>query len=146
MKLSTRARYGVRMMVDLALHQGGEPVLLKDIACRQGVSEKYLSQIVIPLRGAGMVQSVRGAHGGYKLAEKPENITLKQIMEALDGEIFLVDCVNDMKNCSRVGICATRDVWSLLGQKISETLQAVTLSDLVLMQRQKADNNLMNDI
>ena len=133
-------------MVDLAFHQGGESVLLKYIACRQGVSEKYLSQIVISMRSAGMVQSVRGARGGYKLAEKPENITLKQIVEALDGEIFLVDCVNDMKNCSRVGICATRDVWSLLGQKISETLQAVTLSDLVLMQRQKADNNLMNDI
>lgn len=146
MKLSTRARYGVRMMADLALHYGGQPVLLKEIACRQGVSEKYLSQIVIPLRSAGLVQSIRGARGGYKLADEPDKITLRNIVEALDGEIFLVDCVSDMKNCSRVSICPTRDVWSLLGQKISETLQSITLSDLVLMQRQKAENNLMNDI
>jgi Rrf2 family protein len=134
------------MMLDLALHHGGEPVLLKDIACRQAVSEKYLSQIVIPLRSAGLVQSVRGAHGGYKLADKPDNITLRDIVGALDGEIFLVDCVSDMKNCSRVSICPTRDIWSLLGRKINDTLQAITLSDLVIMQRRKADNNLINDI
>ena len=134
------------MMIDLALHHGGEPVLLKDIACRQGVSEKYLSQIVIPLRSAGLVQSIRGARGGYKLGNEPDKITLRDIVEALDGEIFLVDCVSDMKNCSRVSICPTRDAWSLLGQKISETLQSVTLSGLVRMQRQKADNNLMNGI
>lgn len=146
MKLSTRARYGVRMMIDLALHHGGEPVLLKDIACRQAVSEKYLSQIVIPLRSAGLVRSVRGAHGGYKLADKPDNITLRDVVEALDGEIFLVDCVSDMKNCPRVSICPTRDIWSLLGRKIIDTLQATTLSDLVVMQRRKANNNLMNDI
>ncbi|HPD56311.1 MAG TPA: Rrf2 family transcriptional regulator [Smithellaceae bacterium] len=146
MKLSTRARYGVRMMIDLALHHGGEPVLLKDIACRQAVSEKYLSQIVIPLRSAGLVRSVRGAHGGYKLADKPDNITLRDVVEALDGEIFLVDCVSDMKNCPRVSICATREIWSLLGRKITDTLQATTLSDLVIMQRRKANNNLMNDI
>ena len=146
MKLSTRSRYGARMMTDLADHYGGNPVFLKDIAKREDISEKYLSLIVMPLRSAGLIQSIRGAHGGYRLTRKPEEITVRDIWQALEGEICLVDCVQDTKRCSRISTCPTRDIWGMLGEKISETLRSVTLADLVRIRRQKADNNLMNDI
>ncbi|MDP2855211.1 MAG: Rrf2 family transcriptional regulator [Smithellaceae bacterium] len=134
------------MMTDLADHNGSNPVFLKDIAKREDISEKYLSLIVIPLRGAGLIQSIRGAHGGYRLTRKPAEITMLDVLSALEGEICLVDCVKDTKRCSRISTCPTRDIWGMLGQKISETLRSVTLADLVQTRRQKADNNLMNDI
>lgn len=133
-------------MTDLADHNGSNPVFLKDIAKREDISEKYLSLIVIPLRGAGLIQSIRGAHGGYRLTRKPAEITMLDVLSALEGEICLVDCVKDTKRCSRISTCPTRDIWGMLGQKISETLRSVTLADLVQTRRQKADNNLMNDI
>jgi Rrf2 family protein len=146
MKLSTRSRYGVRMMADLAENFGKKPVFLKDIAKREEISEKYLSIIVIPLRGAGLIQSTRGAHGGYTLAKRPEEISLQDIFDALEGKICLVDCVENPKECPRVGICPTRDVWSVLGEKIRETLSSVTLADLVKTRREKAENNIMSYI
>jgi Rrf2 family protein len=146
MKLSTRSRYGVRLMADLADHYGKTPVFLKDIAKREDISEKYLSIIVIPLRNAGLIQSTRGAHGGYVLARLPEEITVGDIYGALEGEVCLVDCVKKSEDCSRAGICPTRDVWSHLSVKIREALDSVTLAALVLTRRQKAENNLMSNI
>jgi len=146
MKLSTRSRYGVRMMADLAENFGKKPVFLKDIAKREEISEKYLSIIVIPLRGAGLIQSTRGAHGGYTLAKRPEEISVQDIFDALEGKICLVDCVDNPKECPRVGICPTRDIWSVLGEKIRETLNSVTLADLVKTRREKAGNNIMSYI
>ncbi|MEE9912715.1 MAG: Rrf2 family transcriptional regulator [Deltaproteobacteria bacterium] len=146
MKLSTRSRYGMRMMTDLADHYGEDPVFLKDAAKREDISEKYLSLIVIPLRGAGLIQSIRGARGGYRLTRKPEEITVRDVWQALEGEICLVDCVKDAKRCSRVSTCPTRDIWGMLGQKISETLKSITLADLVRIRHEKADNNIMNNI
>ncbi len=146
MKLSTRSRYGVRMMVDLADHYGGNPVFLKDIACRQEISEKYLSLIVIPLRGAGLIQSTRGARGGYALSRKPSEITVLDILKALEGDISLVDCVGDEKGCRQSGECATRDVWDALSRSISDTLASVTLAELVERCHKKADNHLMSYI
>jgi len=146
MKLSTRSRYGVRMMVDLADRYGGTPVFLKDIACRQDISEKYLSLIVIPLRGAGLIQSTRGARGGYRLARKPEEITVLDIIKALDGDITLVDCAADENGCRQSGVCATRDVWEVLSRSIRNTLASVTLAELVARYRKKADNDLMSYI
>lgn len=140
MKLSTRSRYGVRMMVDLAGHYGNDPVFLKDIARREDISEKYLSLIVIPLRSAGLIQSTRGAHGGYVLTRPPEKINVGDIIDALEGNICLVDCVKNSRECSRARTCATRDLWSGLSAKIRETLGSVTLADLVRKQREKTDN------
>jgi Rrf2 family protein len=134
------------MMADLAENFGKKPVFLKDIAKREEISEKYLSIIVIPLRGAGLIQSTRGAHGGYTLAKRPEEISLQDIFDALEGKICLVDCVENPQECPRVGICPTRDIWSLLGEKIRETLNSVTLADLVQTRREKAGNNIMNYI
>jgi len=131
MKLSTRARYGVRFMVSLAEKFGQGPAFLKDIAEEQGISEKYLSLIVIPLRSAGLLLSTRGAYGGYHLAREPEKISLKEVVDVLEGESCLVDCVRKPSACPRTEICATRDVWRRLGEKISETLGEVSLGSLV---------------
>ena len=138
MKLSTRARYGVRLMLALARRYGQGSVYLKDVAKGEEISEKYLSQIIIPLRSAGLVNSSRGVYGGYMLSKSPAEITLQQIVEPLEGDC-LVDCVKNPSSCSRVPTCASRDVWTLLGGKISETLGAITLEQLVEMQRQKTE-------
>lgn len=145
MKLSTRARYGVRLMLALASNYGQGTLYLKDIARSEEISEKYLGQIIIPLRGAGLVNSNRGVHGGYTLARAPGEITLRQIVEPLEGDC-LVDCVKNASACSRVSTCASRDVWALLGGKITETLDAITLEQLMRMNRDKAEQSQSSNI
>jgi len=146
MKLSTRARYGVRLMVELATSYDKGPVYLKDIAKIQSISEKYLSLIVIPLRTAGLVKSIRGAHGGYSLAKDPSKITMKEIVDVLEGDCSLVNCVKDPGTCPRVPICASHDIWTIIGEKISETLNSTTLSMLVKMNEEKAGKVIINNI
>ena len=145
MKLSTRARYGVRLMLSLALNYGKGPVFLKDIAKREEISEKYLSLIIIPLRGAGLINSFRGAYGGYTLAREPSKINVKEIVDVLEGDC-LVNCIKDSSACSRISTCAARDIWILLGGKISETLESITLEKLTYMSREKAENSLSHQI
>lgn len=145
MKLSTRTRYGVRLMLALARNYGGGSVFLKDIAREEDISEKYLSQIIIPLRGTGLVNSSRGAHGGYTLARAPGEITLRQIVEPLEGDC-LVDCVNNPAACDRIATCVTRDVWSLLGGRISETLNGITLEQLLLREQDKVEHSASQNI
>src|SRR5512137_407114 len=131
MKLSTKTRYGVRLMVALGLNYGKRPVFLKDIAKRENISEKYLSLIIIPLRGIGLVNSIRGAHGGYNLAKDPSKITLKEIVDVLEGDCSLVNCVKNPSSCSRVPICASHDIWVIVCEKISSILGSITLDMLV---------------
>lgn len=138
MKLSTRSRYGTRFMLDLALNQSNGPVLLKEISKRQEISEKYLSQLVIPLKSRGLINASRGAHGGYRLARTMQEITLKDIVEVMEGDLNLVECVNNPAVCSRVKNCSSRCVWSELGSKISHTLAAVTLRDLVSRHKEES--------
>ncbi len=146
MKISTRARYGTRLMLELALHYDEGPLFLKDIAKAEEISEKYLSQIIIPLRSAGLVNSLRGAHGGYTLSRPPEKITIKDIVEVLEGGFDLVSCTEDASSCSRVSLCVTRGIWSDLGKKISQTLKATTLEDLVMQCKSKKKAALMYNI
>ena len=131
MKLSTRSRYGVRMMYELAKYYGKEPVIIKDIASRQEISEKYLSKLIIPLKGARLVYSARGAHGGYMLARDPSKITLREIIEILEGDITPVECVKNTRACSRIKNCPTRDIWCRLDQSISGFLEGITLKELI---------------
>ncbi|MEN6330486.1 MAG: Rrf2 family transcriptional regulator [Smithella sp.] len=142
MKLSTRSRYGVRFMTALACEDGDNSLLLKDIAAGEGISGKYLSLIVIPLRAAGLINSLRGAHGGYSLARAPQDITLCDIVEALEGETCLVRCVKQPLTCERAAICPARDVWRDLGDKIRETLKSVTIAELA--EKMKENNNKIN--
>jgi Rrf2 family protein len=137
MRISTRARYGVRFLVDLAGRQEGGPVYLKDIARSQEISEKYLSQIVIELKSAGIISGFRGAHGGYVLARDPAEITLKEIVSVLEGDLSVIDCVQNSKSCGRMDKCVSREVWMRLGEVIAETLEAITLADLVRRMREK---------
>ncbi|MBN2224935.1 MAG: Rrf2 family transcriptional regulator [Deltaproteobacteria bacterium] len=139
MRLSTRVRYGVRLMLSLAENWGKGPMMLSDIARRQEISEKYLSLIVIPLRTKGLINSTRGAHGGYELSSPPEQITVEQILEAIEGRPSLVDCIDNGTRCPRAGQCVTRDIWSALGDTITQALDSVSLDQLIEMKRNKSE-------
>lgn len=146
MKISTRTRYGIRLMMALGLDYGRGAVFLKDIAKREDISEKYLSQIIIPLKARGLINSFRGAHGGYVLARDPSQINLKEIFEILEGDLGSVECVKHPSACSRVSICVTRDLWEKLTENISQTLSSITVEDLVKMYREKRDKVAMYNI
>jgi Rrf2 family protein len=133
-------------MVALALNYGKGPVFLKDIAKGENISEKYLSLIIIPLRRVGLVNSIRGAYGGYSLAKEPSQTTMKEIVDVLEGDCSLVDCVKNPSICPRVPICASHDIWAIIGGKISETLSSITLDMLVKMNQEKAGNAMMHNI
>jgi Rrf2 family transcriptional regulator, cysteine metabolism repressor len=146
MKLSTRARYGVRLMLALAQNYGKEPVYLKDIAKQEAISDKYLSLIIIPLRNTGLVSSVRGAYGGYNLSKDPKLINLKEIVDVLEGDCSLVNCVKDPSACPRISTCASHDIWAILEGKISETLSSITLDKMVLMSQEKLEKAINYNI
>lgn len=139
MKLSSKGRYGARLMLDLALHYGNGNglVLLKDIAERQEISEKYLGHLIAPLKAVGLINSSRGAHGGYTLAKAPQDITLAEVVQAVEGNLSVVECVSSPEVCSRVEVCVTRDIWSRLSEKITEVLDSTTLQDMVELHAQK---------
>jgi len=145
MKLSTRARYGARMMFELALHYGQGYCMLKNIARDEDLPEQYLTQVVIPLRTRGLVISERGMKGGYRLAKPPNEITMKDVVETLDGTSAIVECTRDADACDRYPGCVTRKVWSMLDERISEALASVTLQDLVRM-RQAAQTDVSYEI
>ncbi len=144
MKLSTKGRYGVRLMMELAMHYGKKAVALSDISAQQRISQKYLWQLITPLKKAGFISSTRGAHGGYCLTRHPSQINLKEIVVTLEGSLFPAACVEDASVCSRCSICATRDVWEKVGKKIMEVLESVTLEDIIKAQKQKFEKNLLS--
>ena len=145
MKISTKGRYGLRAMIDLASHgRSSTPVFLSEIARRQDVSEKYLEHIFSALQKGGIVKAQRGRKGGYLLNRAADQITLNDIISVLEGPCGnLVDCVNDANSCSKTGTCVTREIWALLGNKIEEILSEYTLASLVRMQQLKTLNDPM---
>jgi len=141
MRLSTKGRYGARAMLDLALNFGKEPVLLRDIATRQEVSEKYLEHSMSSLRNAGLVRSIRGARGGYILAKPPSEIRLSEIMEVLEGSMAPVECVDHPEVCHRTDLCVTRDIWEKLKEAIDDILESTTLEDLAERHKEKESSS-----
>ena len=137
MKISTKARYGTRALLDLALHRSDEPVQLKDIARREVLSPSYLEHLFIPLIAAGILKSTRGARGGIALTRPASEIKLKEIVEALEGPISLVECLSENSECPRSGACATQDIWEELTEAIGNILENTTLADLVEKQKSK---------
>ncbi len=133
MKLSTKGRYGVKSMLDLALHNGEGPVALKSIAERQDISENYLEQLFATLRKAGHVKSIRGSQGGYILAHDPKSITIGSILRTLEGSLAPVECVveDDPIKCSKSDRCVTKILWEKIRDKVNETVDSVTLDDLI---------------
>jgi Rrf2 family cysteine metabolism transcriptional repressor len=137
MRLSTKGRYGVRIMMELAIHYGEGPILLKDISKKQEISEKYLWQLINSLKIAKLVNSTRGSHGGYTLSKSPSEINLNDIICVLEGNPSLVECIDNPSVCDRSEICVARDIWDEVSSKISETLRAITLKDMVDKQKDK---------
>lgn len=133
MKLSTKGQYGVKAMFDLALHFGSEPISLKGIAERQGISEYYLEQLMAPLRRENLVKSVRGAQGGYVLARDPSKITVGEILDVLEGPLEISECLTDEEGaeCSKVHYCATRLIWVKIKTAINDVVNSITLADMI---------------
>lgn len=141
MKISTKGRYALRLMLDLAEYNTGEPISLKDIARRQNISEKYLEQIIATLNRAGFVKSVRGAQGGYILRRKPEEYTVGMILRLTEGDLTPVGCVGDNEiDCKRTSQCPTYIVWQKLYEAISGVVDNITLADLLEWQEDSGDN------
>lgn len=131
MKISTKGRYALRLMLDLMDNSENGPVKIKDISKRQNLSEKYLEQIITPLNKAGYVKSVRGAQGGYYAAEGCETITAGDILRVMEGSLSPVNCVTRSGSaCDREADCRTRPLWEKLSAAINETVDSVTLGDL----------------
>jgi Rrf2 family protein len=139
LKLSTKGRYGVRLMLDIALHCEEGPVSLKSISKRQGITEKYLWHLINPLKSAGLIESTRGAKGGYVLAKPLAEISVREIVRSLEGPLTLVDCVEKPGSCSKAQSCVARELWKDVADKISQTLESVTLKDIVESHKTKTD-------
>lgn len=136
MKISTKGRYALRLMLDIALYDAKTPVRIKDIAERQQISDKYLEQIVSSLNKAGFVKSLRGPQGGYRLTKKPEEYTVGMILRLIEGSLAPVACLDDdINNCTRADRCPTLILWEKLYDAISEVVDNITLADLISWQK-----------
>ena len=138
MKISTRGRYALRLMVDLAMNNTDEYVTLKSIAARQEISDKYLEQIITALCRAGFVKSTRGVQGGYKLSRPADEYTVGMILRLIEGSLVPVACMEDDPNqCPRCSKCVTLDVWRQLDDAINNVVDNITLADLIKKQQEK---------
>jgi Rrf2 family iron-sulfur cluster assembly transcriptional regulator len=131
MKLSTRSRYGTRMMLDLAQHYDQGPVQMGEISKRENISVKYLEQLIIPLKRANFIKSVRGPKGGHMLAKPPEEITVGDIVRILEGGISLSSCIENPEVCDRTTKCLVRGVWEETTKIMYDKLNSVTLSKMI---------------
>ena len=138
MIISTRGRYALRVLIDLAEHTGDGYITMKEVAARQDISLKYLEQIITQLSRAGLVKSARGAQGGYMLAKEPQEYTVGEILRLLEGNLAPVACVDDTKDdCTRADECVTMEVWREIKDAVNKVVDNITLADLVEQQRQK---------
>lgn len=144
MKLSSMSRYSARLMVELALNYSKGPIFLKDISKSQEISFKYLSQLVMPLKIAGLVKSTRGAHGGYFLARPPKDIRLSEIILAVEGTLNPVECIDNPDICHRINNCVTRDIWAEIGTKCYKLLDSYNLQKIVNMHLKKQKSIINN--
>lgn len=141
MKLSTKGRYGLKAMFQLAISQGHGPVPLKQIAEKQNLSENYLEQLFSTLRKDGLLNSVRGAQGGYLLSRPPEEITVGNILRSLEGELSPSDCIIDgLSECERETMCVTKNVWIKIKDSIDEVVDSITLKDMIEENRELNEN------
>ncbi len=138
-KLSTKGRYGTRLMINLARHYqtGDEAVILKNISEEEDISIRYLEQIIIPLKIAKLVKSIRGAGGGYTLARHPSKIKLCDILEVLEGSCCLVECVEDPEFCRRIPFCAAHEIWVEASRVLKTYFEKLSLQDLLAVQEKK---------
>lgn len=141
MKISTKGRYALRLMIDLAVHNTGEPIRIKDIAARQEISDKYLEQIISVLNKAGFVRSIRGPQGGYMLVREPKKYTVGEILRLFEGSMAPVSCLEyETNTCPRQELCVTLELWKKLDEAIKGVIDHYTLQDLVDRQIEKSDD------
>ncbi len=131
MKLTTKTRYGTRLLIDLAQHQDKGAVQMSEISMRQNISVKYLEQLIRPLKQADLVTSTRGPKGGHKLAKKPKEITLGEITRLFEGQDGLVDCINNPGKCSMFDDCVVRHAWKRANKALYDELDSITIADLL---------------
>ena len=144
MKISTKGRYGLRAVIDLAVHMEGKPILLRDIAKRQEISRRYLERLFSVLKAAGVIRSVRGALGGYMLARDPKDIRVSEILESLEGPFVPVDCVADATICMQSDGCITRDVWCEIAVKLKQYFDDMKLQLLIDRYHNKQNNKIQD--
>lgn len=137
MKVSTKGRYGLRLMLDIAMHHDQGPVSLKDVAKRQKISEKYLWHLIAPLKHGGLITALRGSHGGYMLAKKPHEITLKNILAILEGPTCVIECAERPSSCKRFPLCIAQGVWTEVAHKIGQILESCTLENILERYKDK---------
>jgi Rrf2 family cysteine metabolism transcriptional repressor len=139
LKLSTKGRYGTRLMVNLARHQkeGHEAIILKSVAEEEGISIRYLEQIIIPLKINKLVKSIRGAGGGYTLGRDARTIKVCDILHALEGTCSLVECVEDESVCDKISICGTHEIWKAATELLKNYFDSITLYDVLEMSDKK---------
>ncbi len=137
MKISTKGRYGTRALVELALRETNEPVLLRDIAQKQDISLAYLEHVISPLIAGGILRSTKGPKGGISLNRKPAEIKLSDVIRLLEGSVAPADCVDNPSVCDRADSCATRDIWCELKQALDKILNSTTIQDLADKQGSK---------
>lgn len=132
MKISTKGRYALRLMLDIALYSENKPVSIKEISKRQGISDKYLEQIISVLNSAGYVRSIRGPQGGYLLTREPQEYTVGMILKLTEGSLAPVICVeDDASPCNNMGCCPTVEIWKRLNNAINDVVENITLADLI---------------
>lgn len=141
MKLNTKTRYGILATLDLALNYGAGPINVNEIAARQQLPAKYLEQMLGSLRIAGLVRGIRGSRGGYTLAKEPDQITLREIFNAMEGTEGFVRCTTDPRGCDRYETCVIQEVWAQMYGASMEVLESTTLGDLARRAGQKQDSS-----
>ncbi|KIX15799.1 RrF2 family transcriptional regulator [Dethiosulfatarculus sandiegensis] len=144
MKISTRGRYGVRALLELAMQESNWPVALKTLAEKQDISVKYLEQLLIPLKGADLVKSVRGARGGYMLARPASQIVMHDILRALEGPLAVVECVDNPNDCGRVSQCVVHELWEEMSRLVRDYLNGITLEELAHRQQGREFKKAVN--
>ena len=146
MKLSTKGKYGLKAMFELALSSNGSPVSLKYIAKKQGISDQYLEQIFSALRKAGLVNSVRGAQGGYMISKELSEVTVADILKVLEGDMAFTECLLDKEACQNFDSCSTKYVWAKIKESIEEVTKSISLQDMVDDYKVNNKNLKGNDV
>ena len=144
MRISTKGRYALRLMVDLAMNNNGEMVRIKEIAQRQNISEKYLEQIIAVLKKAGFVRSLRGSQGGYQLAKEPKEYTVGAILRLTEGSMAVVACLEDQENqCTHANQCVSLKIWTMIDKAVSDVIDHETLQDMVEWEMENVVNYMI---
>ncbi len=131
MKISTKGRYGLRILIDIAIHRSQAPRMIKEIAESQGISQKYVSRLILELRNAGFVKSIRGLKGGYVLAKSPSAISLLDVIETMEGKLSIVDCTMNPDCCKRCDDCPAKNVWKTANDSLRNSLGWITLAGAI---------------